>query len=111
MTESRSPARFLAPIALAGAVLAVVVIIATSGGGSGSTATAPVTPAHATPRHSGGHRHAGAHGAVTHATVRSGDTPGDIARRAGISVQRLLKLNPGLEPQALHPGQKLIVKR
>jgi len=39
--------------------------------------------------------------------VQAGDTPTSIADRAGITAQRLLELNPSVEPDALKPGQTL----
>ena len=39
--------------------------------------------------------------------VRPGDTPTSIAERAGISTERLLELNPSIDPSALKPGQTL----
>jgi len=38
-------------------------------------------------------------------TVRSGDTPAAIARRAGVSTKALMAANPGLNPSRLRPGQ------
>jgi spore germination protein YaaH len=42
-------------------------------------------------------------------SVRSGDTLGTIADRFGTSVNRLLELNPGIDPRALRVGQPLRV--
>lgn len=39
--------------------------------------------------------------------VRPGDTPTSIADRSGISTERLLELNPSIDPAALKPGQNL----
>ncbi|MDP1847281.1 MAG: LysM domain-containing protein [Solirubrobacteraceae bacterium] len=39
--------------------------------------------------------------------VQPGDTPTSIADRSGISVERLLELNPSVDPGALKPGQTL----
>jgi LysM domain len=44
-------------------------------------------------------------------TVRAGDTPTAIAKRAGMSVNQLLELNPNLDPRTLRPGQKLKLAR
>ena len=38
-------------------------------------------------------------------TIRSGDTPTAIARRAGVSTKALMAANPGLNPSRLRPGQ------
>jgi len=40
-------------------------------------------------------------------TVRAGDNPSAIAERAGIETERLLELNPRLDPRALQVGDKL----
>jgi LysM repeat protein len=42
-------------------------------------------------------------------SVRSGDTLGVIAERLGTSVDRLMELNPGIDPQALRVGQPIRV--
>ena len=39
--------------------------------------------------------------------IRSGDTLGDVARRFDTTVERLLRLNPGVEPTSLRIGQKI----
>jgi len=39
--------------------------------------------------------------------VQAGDTPTSIADRSGISTERLLELNPSIEPDSLKPGQNL----
>ena len=44
---------------------------------------------------------------VTAYAVRSGDTLGRIADRFGTSVDRLLELNPGIDPQTLRVGQTI----
>ena len=42
-------------------------------------------------------------------SVRSGDTLATIAERLGTTVDELLVLNPGIDPQALRVGQTLRV--
>jgi LysM repeat protein len=42
-------------------------------------------------------------------TVQSGDTLGEIASKYNTSVDELLTLNPGVDPSALQPGQRLRV--
>jgi LysM repeat protein len=44
---------------------------------------------------------------VTAYSVRSGDTLAAIADRFGTSVDRLMELNPGIDPQALRVGQPI----
>jgi LysM repeat protein len=43
--------------------------------------------------------------------VQAGDTPTSIADRSGISVERLLDLNPSIDPDLLKPGQTLKLAR
>jgi LysM repeat protein len=40
-------------------------------------------------------------------TVKVGDTLGGIADKTGVPVEKLLELNPDLDPQALVSGQKV----
>jgi LysM repeat protein len=43
-------------------------------------------------------------------TVQSGDTFASISTKTGTSVAKLEQLNPGVDPQALHVGQKIRVQ-
>lgn len=100
MTFSR-PARVLAPLVLlacAGAVFAVVTTtLGSDDGDPASTPTAATTTRTTTTT------------AVKRKTyvVKSGDTLGAIAVRVDVPVDRLLQLNPKVDPQSLHAGQKL----
>ena len=41
--------------------------------------------------------------------IQTGDTLGGIASRYGTTVDQLMTLNPGLDPSALQPGQRIRV--
>ena len=41
--------------------------------------------------------------------VKTGDTLGSIAERFGTTVDRLMELNPGIDPQALRVGETIRV--
>ena len=41
--------------------------------------------------------------------IQSGDTLGSIAAKYNTTVDQLLKLNPGVDPNALHPGNRIRV--
>ena len=43
-------------------------------------------------------------------TIESGDTLGEIAAEFDTTVDALLELNPGVDPAALTPGQRIRVK-
>jgi LysM repeat protein len=42
--------------------------------------------------------------------IRSGDTLGAIAERVGTTIDALVRLNPGIEPTALTPGEQVRVR-
>ena len=109
--SGRSPARLLAPAALIATFLALFLVIGSGGGGDEET---PVesggnTPAATTP--SKNSKSSSSKKPSTSSskryTVKPGDTPSSIADEAGIPLERLLELNPDIDPQALSPGQKL----
>jgi hypothetical protein len=101
----RSPARFLAPIALLAAVVVVVIVVVASlGGGSGgggdAAARAPVPDRGAKEEQKDG-------GGPSTYEVQSGDTLDAIAEETNVSVEELLELNPDVDPDALSTGQEL----
>lgn len=105
----RSPARLLAPLALVVVAAALFVVISNgAGGGAGEESAAPSSsvpsagsataePAASRSRSRRRSRY----------TVKAGDTPSGIAEKTGVSVERLLELNPDLDAQALTVGQRL----
>lgn len=107
--SGRSPARLLAPIALAATFVALFVLLAGGGGpGEDETTVEPggTSPAaSATPTSSS--KKPSSKKSSKRYTVKAGDTPSSIAEDAGIPLDKLLELNPDIDPQALSPGQKL----
>lgn len=97
-----SSSRFLAPVALLGAIGAVAVVIATSSGGSQTSTSAPAATATATTTQA-----ASTSSGRGSYTVRAGDTLSGIAEKTGVSVEDLSKINAPLDPQSLRTGQKL----
>lgn len=99
----RSPARFLAPIALVAFGFALYTVVQDArepAGGPASEVTAtPTADKTATKKSKSKKR-------KTY-KVKSGDTASGIAEKAGISLDTLLELNPDLNPQALTPGTRL----
>jgi LysM repeat protein len=101
--RSSAPARVLAVTTLVVALVVVVVAVGGALGGGDSSG-------------SGGHRHGGgtAHGGghrkqQVPATyeVQSGDTLISIAHHNGVSVARIERLNPEVDPQILIAGEML----
>ena len=121
---SRTPTRWLAPLALLAVVVAVFVVWNGSTGGdsdsdqsSSTTSTAAkskpksrtsttstdetsdstdTTATQTTP----------ANGQKTY-TVRPGDTLAAIAAQTGVSVEQLMELNPDLDPNSMSVGDKI----
>lgn len=103
----RSPARYLAPLALAASVTVTILIVEH---GVGRPAVSHAASVRQAPPRIG-------RGAVRGRrlprfyTVRQGDTLSGIAVRTGVAVSTLQALNPGLNPNALQPGQRLRLRR
>lgn len=104
--DRRLPARVLALLALVGVSVALYTVV------TGGTAADPGAPSEAarTPTQKGGKTSEKGTRKRTRRrsyTVKGGDTPSGIAEKTGVSVERLLDLNPDLDPQALQTGAKL----
>jgi LysM repeat protein len=91
-------ARYVLPALLVLLTFGSFLIIATNGGDQPAVRPLEV-PGQAAPN--AGNRKA------TSVTVKAGETASAIARRVRITVDRLRALNPGVELDALHPGQRL----
>jgi LysM repeat protein len=100
----RSPARLLAPLALVGFVIALLVVIngAGSDGGSEKTGSKPKATATATPT-----KKQKARQKRRRYVVKAGDTPSGIAEKTGVPLSQILELNPDLDDQTLTVGDKL----
>jgi LysM repeat protein len=108
----RELTRYGAPAAfLAAATIAILLIKAGLSGGSGETTTAgalstetttPVTRTHPTTT-------AQTTTAARYYTIQSGDTLGSVAVQEHTTVDELVRLNPGIDPKALHVGQRIRV--
>lgn len=111
---SRSPARWLAPLALVAALLAVGLVYQSTTGDESSSST----PSSSTTGDEGGSRTStgarttrttggGSGGGASRYTVKSGDTLGAIAESTGVPVDELVELNPDLDAQSLRVGQRI----
>jgi LysM repeat protein len=107
-------ARFLAPAAfLLALTIAVLLVRAGLGGGSeGDRATTPLTgvvteraPTTARTRTTTRTRQA----ARRFYTIQSGDTLATVALKFGTTTEKLLALNPGIDPHSLTVGQRVRV--
>ena len=92
--DRRTVARVAAPVAFLVAMTIAVLVVR-----SGLRDDAPVgRPAATAPRS----------GSAT-VVVRAGDTLDAIARRTGTTVEAIVRLNPGIDPEALRVGQRVRV--
>jgi LysM repeat protein len=98
---SRSPARLFAPLALVACAVAVLVIVGGSSGGGGSkshkttTTSTTTTTTQATKHHKRTY------------IVKNGDVLSQIAIKTGVPLETIQQLNPNVDAQSLHAGQKL----
>ena len=107
----RSPARFLAPLALLAAVVTIYVVARPEIGGepSGST-NAPAAaskPTATTARKAGRSGSTQKQAAPRTYTVKPGDTLGDISETTGVPLADLIDYNDLEDAQSLRVGQKL----
>jgi len=112
--EEIDPGRYVLPALLTLLILGAFLIIVTNGGGDPPGALDRPARSSTTPKSRTSTAPAPAPAPAAAVTpgkrfvkVQPGDTPTSIADRAGISANRLLELNPSVEPDALKPGQTL----
>jgi LysM repeat protein len=108
---ARSPARFLAPLALLGFVVALLIVVSHSTGGSSGTGakTTQGVPA-ASPAKGATGKKPSSKGPRFY-RVKAGDTPTSIAAKTGVSLTQIQQLNPNLDPQTLNPGERIKLRR
>src|SRR5436190_20570235 len=110
----RSPARFLAPLALVAVLVAFMAILTSSGNdGSGSpasesttTSTSRTTSTKTTTRTKAKKKAAKGVAAKTY-TIQTGDTLGSIEAKTGVPLSRIEELNPNVDPHAMTTGQQI----
>jgi hypothetical protein len=98
----RSPARYLAPIALAAVIAGTYLVVH-----SGLTKKHATSQPHARTT-SRAHRK---FAKVKFYTVKPGDNLTSIAHTTGISITTLESLNPKIDPNSLQTGQRIRLRR
>ncbi|HET8536330.1 MAG TPA: LysM domain-containing protein [Solirubrobacteraceae bacterium] len=99
----RSPARLFAPLALVACAVAVLVIVGGgSGGGGGSKSTSTATGSSTTSTTQRSTKH---HKRTY--IVKNGDVLSQIAIKTGVPLETIQQLNPTVDAQSLHAGQKI----
>jgi LysM repeat protein len=109
-SPARRPARFLAPVALVAFAVVLLVVVTSSGRDDSKQGSRPAATTKSKSARSG----QGASRTSTRSTtpprtyvVKPGDNFSVIAERTGVSVARILALNPKADPQSLVAGQRL----
>jgi len=105
---ARKPARYLAPVALIGVAIAVVLIV------RGSMAThhsSPPAAHHVATRQLPTTHHSTGRAKPTFYVVKPGDSLSTISVKTGVPIATLTALNPGIDPAALQSGQRLRLRR
>jgi LysM domain len=106
-------ARFLAPAVFFFAAIVLVLLVQNGLGSEGGEAeTPPPATAPNTPTGTNGETETGSRqpGRRRFYRVRPGDTLDSIAVRFETTVEELVRLNPGIDPLALSPGQRIRVR-
>jgi LysM repeat protein len=102
----RNPARFLAPLALVACAVALLAVVQGSSSDAGPPASDGAAPARAAQQSRSAAKTT--NGRKRHRyVVKPGDTLSSIAVETGVSVDTLERLNPSVDAQALHAGQKI----
>jgi LysM repeat protein len=111
----RTPARFLAPLALIAVVVAFLMIVNGSGtSGRGSSASPGTVGTTTKSTGSTGTKSTTAAGksrtkplGPKSYVVQAGDTLGGIADKTGVPLARIQELNPAVDPHAMTTGQTI----
>jgi LysM repeat protein len=109
MRRRRSPARWLAPLAIVACAVAVYSVV-NSGLAPDDAATSPATSTTSTSKTRTTSQRSSPARTQTRGrtyTVQSGDTLSSIAARNGLTLAGLQELNPELDSRALQTGQRV----
>jgi LysM repeat protein len=112
---ARTPARFLAPIALVAFAFALYTVVQHARDDGTGSSSSTGTPAQTTPSKSSSAKKSAKQSAKQHAKhfhrVRAGETPSSIALKYGVTVKTLQQLNPSMDPNALTVGERLRLRK
>lgn len=109
----RSPARWLAPLAIVGALVAILLTISSVNSGSSSSDSGSSLPATLTSTRTTSTGAATTTTTTTSShppryyTVRPGDVLSAIAAVTNVPLSRIEQLNPTVDAQSLHVGQRI----
>ena len=107
----RSPARFLAPLALVAVVIALFVVIGQSGNDDAGKSSGSRSQSNGQSSATKGAKGKKQRKGPRRYTVKTGDTPSSIAEKTGVPLEQILSLNPNIDPQTLSPGQRIKLRQ
>jgi len=106
----RSPARWLAPVALLVCAVAAISVVQSSSSSSGDDGGSSTQTTKTATSSGAGQKKTPTKRKRTY-TVKQGDILGVIAEKNGTTVEELQALNPSIDAATLHAGQKIRLPR
>jgi LysM repeat protein len=107
----RSPARFLAPLAVVAVAVAFYGVLKHNLSDSGSDKPPPAAQSTETKSKQAADRKSSSKRRRKTYVVKPGDTPSAIAEKTGVPLAEIERLNPDLDPQLLAPGTKIKLRQ
>jgi LysM repeat protein len=107
----RSPARYLAPIAVVAVAVAFYGVLKHNLSDSESDKAPPAAQSSQTKSKDASDRKSSTKKKRKTYVVKPGDTPSAIAEKTGVPLAEIERLNPDLDPQLLAPGTKIKLRR
>jgi len=104
---ARSPARFIAPLALVAFGVALFLVLSTALKDDPGTSNSGSPTSSQQSGKDGKKKKGKKKRAPKIYVVKTGDTPSGIAEKTDVPLTTILQLNPDLDPQVLTPGQEL----
>ena len=107
----RSPARYLAPLAVVAVAVAFYGVLKHNLSDDGSDKSPPAAQRSGTEAKQTSQRKSTQKRKRKTYVVKPGDTPSAIAEKTGVPLAEIQRLNPELDPQLLAPGTKIKLRQ
>jgi LysM repeat protein len=107
----RSPARYLAPLAVVAVAVAFYGVLKHNLADDSSDKSPPAAQRNGTKAQQTSERKSTQKRKRKTYVVKPGDTPSAIAEKTGVPLAEIERLNPDLDPQLLAPGTKIKLRQ
>jgi LysM repeat protein len=107
----RSPARYLAPLAVVAVAVALYGVLKHNLSDGGSDKAPPAAQTSGAKSKQAADRKSSQKRKRKTYVVKPGDTPSAIAEKTGVPLAEIERLNPDLDPQLLAPGTKIKLRQ